>query len=100
MKALTPMRSLKYALLSLLAGVAVVVLLFFGPLVLPVLESLDKILRWSQSFWQPIFPPPPVSSAPSGNCYLAMLMTDTVIVAVPIFVLFVILSRLRKDRNA
>jgi hypothetical protein len=84
---------IRRAFIALALGVLITGILFFVTPLLPYSSHYDAWtywkLCWSQSFWISVFPSPPGSSAPSGNCYLAMLASDVIVFAI---VLFAILS--------
>ena len=99
------------AIASFASAILGVGILFFGPFFTPSwLGSFSSyesdstrlywMLCWSQSIWEPIFPSPPRSSAPSGACYLAMLITDVVVAAVILFAFLTLTTRITNDRNA
>ena len=102
-------RLIRRAALSMVASVSIYSLLVLGPVLLPsswaltaflvaVLGHCYWTLCWSQPFFDPLFPSR--GSAPSDECYIAMLATDTLVTAALVFALLTICARVSKARRA
>jgi hypothetical protein len=102
-------RLIKRAALSLVASISIYSLLVFGSIFLPPSWAITDFLGaaliycyrplcWSQPFFDPIFPSH--GSAPSSECYIAMLVTDALLTAALFFILLTIGARVCKARNA